>query len=93
MEPPLQLPISKSGDGYLRRLLVQCAHCILSRGKDCDLKRFGTRLLERGGGRGARRKVIVAIARKLAVLMHALLRTGASYAPDYQLKRITVAAV
>jgi len=85
------LPISKAGDGYLRRLLVQCAHCILSRGKDCDLRRFGERLLRRGGGRGARRKVIVAIARKLAVLLHALLRSGAAYDPDYLLRRASAA--
>ena len=81
------LPITKAGDPYLRRLLVQCAHCLLSRGKDCDLKRFGERLLRRGGGRGARRKVIIAIARKLAVLLHALLRSGADYDPDYLLRR------
>lgn len=85
------LPISKAGDGYLRRLLVQCAHCIISRGKDCDLKRFGQRLLLRGGGRGTRRKVIVAVARKLAVLLHALLRTGTTYDPDYQLRRASAA--
>ena len=85
------LPITKAGDGYLRRILVQCAHCLLSRGKDCDLKRFGERLLQRGGGRGARRKVITAIARKLAVLLHALLRSGADYDPDYQLRRASAA--
>ena len=85
------LPITKAGDRYLRRILVQCAHCLLSRGKDCDLKRFGERLLKRGGGSGARRKVITAIARKLAVLLHALLRSGADYDPDYLLKRVSAA--
>jgi len=85
------LPITKAGDSYLRRLLVQCAHCLLSRGKDCDLKRFGERLLRRGGGRGARRKVITAIARKLAVLLHALLRSGHDFDPDYLLRRARAA--
>ena len=85
------LPITKAGDGYLRRLLVQCAHCLLSRGKECDLKRFGERLLRRGGGRGARRKVITAVARKLAVLLHALLRSGADFDPDYLLRRAKAA--
>jgi transposase len=85
------LPITKAGDSYLRRILVQCAHCLLSRGKDCDLKRFGERLLQRGGGRGARRKVITAVARKLAVLLHALLRSGADFDPDYLLRRAKTA--
>lgn len=85
------LPITKAGDAYLRRLLVQCAHCLLARGKECDLKRFGKRLLERGGGRGARRKVVTAVARKLAVLLHALLRSGADFDPDYLLRRASAA--
>lgn len=85
------LPISKAGDRYLRRLLVQCAQCLLHRGKKCDLKRFGERLLERSGSGGSRRKAIVATARKLAVLLHALLRSGAAYDPDYLLRRASAA--
>jgi transposase len=72
--------ISKAGDPLLRRLLVQCAHHILSRGPDSDIKRFGTRLLERGG-RGAKKKALIAVARKLAVLMHRLWTTGEVYRP------------
>ncbi len=65
-----QLPISKSGDGYLRRLLVQCAQYILGPfGKDSDLRRFGQRLAARGG-RAAKKKAVTAVARKLAVLLH-----------------------
>ena len=64
-----ELGISKSGDGYLRRLLVQCAQYILGPfGKDSDLQRFGLRLAARGG-RAAKKKARTAVARKLAVLL------------------------
>lgn len=76
-----QLPISKTGNGYLRRLLVQSAHYILGPfGKDCDLKRFGLRLCERGG-RAARRRAAVAVARRLAVLLHRLWVSREPYEP------------
>lgn len=83
-----QLRISKAGDGYLRRLLVQCAQFILGRfGKDCDLQRFGRRLAARGG-RGAKKRAVVAVARKLAVLLHRLWRHGLAYDPLHQAKRV-----
>src|SRR5690606_35109616 len=64
-----QLRISKTGDAYLRRLLVGAAQYILGPfGPDCDLKRKGLQLAERGGSR-AKRKAVVAVARKLAVLL------------------------
>lgn len=72
--------ISKAGDPLVRRLLVQCAHHILSRGPDSDIKRFGLRLVERGGAR-AKKKAVIAIARKLAVLMHFLWTSGEVYRP------------
>jgi len=76
-----QLRISKSGDRMGRALLVQCAHYILGPfGPDTDLRRFGRKLVERGG-RSARKRAIVAIARKLAVLLFALLRSGEVYEP------------
>jgi len=63
-----QLHISKEGDPYLRTLLVQGAHHILGPfGVDSDLRRWGLRLAERGGKNGKKRAVI-AVARKLAVL-------------------------
>ena len=81
------LPISKSGDGHVRRLLVQCAQYALGPfGKDSDLRRFGERLHERGG-RAAKKKAITAVARKLAVLLHHLWRTGSTYDPLYNAKR------
>jgi transposase len=77
-----QLPISKTGDGYLRRLLVQCAQRTVGPfGKDSDLKRFGQRLLARGGA-GARKRAVIATARKLAVLLHRLWCSGEPYAPS-----------
>jgi transposase len=76
-----QLGISKEGDVYLRKLLVQGSHYILGRrGPDTDLKRWGLQLAERGGGNGKKR-AIVAVARKLAILLHRLWVTGAKYEP------------
>ena len=75
-----QLPITKEGDVYLRALLVQGAHCILSRqGPDTDLKRWGERMCT--GGRNAKKRAIVAVARKLAILLHRLWTTGEVYEP------------
>lgn len=76
-----ELRITKEGDVYLRKLLVQGAHCILSRrAPDTDLKRWGTKLGGRGG-KNARKRAIVAVARKLAVLLHHLWMTGEVYEP------------
>lgn len=76
-----QLGITKAGDRFLRRLLVQCAHCILSaRGQDSDLRRFGLRLAAQGGKR-AKKRAVVAVARKLAVLLHRLWVRGEVYEP------------
>ena len=76
-----QLRITKEGDMYLRKLLVQGAHCIMSRrGPDTDLKRWGLKLAERGG-KNAKKRAIVAVARKLAVLLHRLWVGGEVYEP------------
>jgi transposase len=76
-----QLRISKEGNPYVRRLLVQCAHYILGPfGKDSDLRRWALRLVERGG-KTAKKRATVALARKLAVLLHRLLVTGLPYEP------------
>lgn len=83
-----QLQISKEGDPYLRKLLVQAAHYILGhRGPDTDLKRWGLRLAERGGKR-AKKKAVVAVARKLAVLLHRLWATGEVYEPLHNAKMV-----
>ena len=76
-----QLAISKAGNREMRRLLVQCAQYILGHfGPDCDLRTQGLKLAARGG-KAAKRKAIIAIARKLAVLMLVLWKTGGSYEP------------
>ena len=76
-----QLRISKRGDELLRKLLVQCGHYLLGPlGPDCDLRRWGLALAERGGKKGKRRAA-VAVARKLAVLLHQLWISGAEYEP------------
>ena len=76
-----QLRITKEGDRYLRTLLVQAAHCILRRkGPDIDLKRWGLKLSSRGG-KNAKKRALVAVARKLAVLLHRLWVCGEVYQP------------
>ena len=87
-----QLHISKEGDPYLRTLLVQGAQHILGPfGIDCDLRRCGLKLAERGGKNGKKR-AIVATARKLAVLLHHLWVSGEVYEPLHNSSRTTVAA-
>jgi transposase len=82
-----QLRITKEGDALLRRLMIQCAHYILGPlGKDCDLRRHGEKLAQRGGAI-AKKKAAVAVARKLAVLLHRLWITGEVYDPLYNAQR------
>ena len=74
-----QLGITKAGDTYLRKLLVQCAHHILGHfGSDTALRRWGLKLCERGG-KNAKKRAVVAVARKLAVLLHHLWVSGERY--------------
>ena len=81
-----QLRITKTGDSYLRRLLVGSAQYILGPfGPDCDLRHWGLKLAERGG-KNAKKRAVVGVARKLAVLLHHLWKTGEVYDPFYQSK-------
>jgi transposase len=76
-----QLGISKAGDRMMRRLLVGSAQYILGPfGPDTNLRRYGQRLCERGG-KNAKKRAAVAVARKLAVLLHRLWVTGEVYEP------------
>lgn len=76
-----QLRITKAGDALLRRLLVTAAHYILGPfGPDTALRRHGLRIAERGG-KAAKKRAVVAVARKLAVLLHRLWVTGEIYQP------------
>ena len=79
-----QLPITKTGNAFLRRLLVGSAHYILGPfGPDCDLRLWGLQLAERGG-KNAKKRAVVAVARKLAVLLHFLWKSGEIYDPYYR---------
>lgn len=76
-----QLGISKTGNGFVRRLLVQCAQFILgAHGQDCDLRRWGHKLAERGGKK-AKKRAIVAVARRLAVLLFRLWKREETWLP------------
>jgi transposase len=76
-----QMHISKERDPYLRTLLVQGAQHILGPfGVDCDLRRWGLKLAERGG-RNGKKRAIIATARKLAVLLHHLWVSREVYEP------------
>jgi len=76
-----QKSISKEGDRYLRTMMVQGAHYILGPfGADSDLRRWGLKLAERGG-KNAKKRAVVAVARKLAVLLHQLWVSREVYEP------------
>jgi transposase len=76
-----QLRITKTGDRMLRQLLVHSAQYILGPfGEDCNLRRFGLKLAARGG-KNAKKRAVVAVARKLAVMLHRLWTTGEVYEP------------
>ena len=86
-----QLRITKAGDDHLRWLLVTAAHYILGPfGPDSDLRRWGLALCEKGGKSGKKRAV-VAVARKLAVLLLRLWQTGEIYEPLRNTNRRAVA--
>jgi transposase len=86
-----QLRISKEGDIYLRKMLVQGAHYILGyRGPDTDLKRWGLQLA--GQSKNAKKRAIVAVARKLGILLHRLWVTGEVYEPLRNSRARSIAA-
>lgn len=83
-----ELRISKTGDAQMRRYLVNSAQYIVGPfGPDTDLRRWGLGYAQRGGKKDKKR-AIVAVARKLAVLMHRLWLTGQDYDPLYHSKRV-----
>jgi len=84
-----QLRITKAGDPFVRRLMVIAANYILGPfGKESDLRRWGLELAKRGG-KNAKKRAKIAVARKLAVLMHRLWVTGEVYEPlGYQPRRM-----
>jgi transposase len=87
-----QKRITKEGDAFLRRLLVNGAHYIIGPfGKDCDLRRHGLKIAARGG-KNAKKRAAVAVARKLAIVMHSLWVTGQVYDPFHSSKDAKAAA-
>ncbi len=76
-----ELRITKAGDRMLRKHLVQAAQYILGAfGPDTDLRRWGLKLAGRGG-KNAKKRATIAVARKLAVLLHRLWVSGEQYEP------------
>jgi transposase len=76
-----QKRISKEGDEMLRKLLVSGAHYVLGPfGSDSDLRRHGEKIASRGG-KNSKKRAVVAVARKLAVLLHSLWMSGEVYEP------------
>jgi transposase len=81
-----QLGITKSGNGFLRRMLVQAAQYILGPlAPDSRLRRWGLELSRRGG-KNSKKRTVIAVARKLAVLLHKLWVTGEVYEPLYRIE-------
>jgi transposase len=79
--------ICKEGDEMLRKLLVGSAHYILGPfGSDSDLRRHGEKIASRGG-KNSKKRAVVAVARKLALLLHRLWVTGEVYDPLYNAHR------
>jgi transposase len=86
---PREKHISKEGDEMLRKLLVGSAHYVLGPfGSDSDLRRHGEKIASRGG-KNSKKRAVVAVARKLAVLLHTLWVTGEAYEPLYNTHRRT----
>jgi transposase len=76
-----QMRITKEGDVFVRRLLINAAQHILGPfGVDSDLRRHGQRIALRGG-KIAKKRAVVAVARKIAVLLHKLWLTSTDYDP------------
>ena len=82
-ETDKQLPITKAGNPYLRQLLVGCAQYIMGPfGPDSNLRFHGLSIAARGA-KNAKRRAVIAVARKLSVLLHRLWITGEDYQPFY----------
>ncbi len=86
-----QLRISKAGNRYLRKLLVGCAHYIMGPfGPDSHLRSHGLSIAARGGN-NAKKRAVVAVARKLAVLLHRLWLDGQAYEPFWGVDKVKAA--
>jgi transposase len=89
-----QRRITKEGDRFCRRLLVNAAQYILgpfSAKVDSDLRRHGEAIASRGG-KNAKKRAVIAVARKLAVVMHHLWVHNDDYVPLFNAAQTSVAA-
>jgi transposase len=76
-----QLRITKEGDTHMRMLMVQCAqHYLMPRAADNDVRRWGLQLCTRGG-KNAKKRATIAVARRLAVILHRMWVTGERFRP------------
>ena len=67
----------------MRTLLIQCAqHILRPISKDSALKQWGLKLAGRHG-RNSKKRAVVAVARKLGVLLHRLWTTQKRFDPFY----------
>ena len=82
--------ISKIGDASVREALYQAAHVMLTKPlKGCtELKSWAMRISRRAGMRKAK----VALARKLAVILHRMLADAQAFNPTARAKTMTAAA-
>lgn len=82
------LGITKTGNPLLRRLLVNCAHRTLGVfGKDSQLRRFGEKIMGDTNNKIRKKKAVVAVSRKMAVLMHSMLISGHEFKNTVESKR------
>ena len=83
-----QLGITKKGNKLGRKLLIQAAHYILGPfGPDSELRSYGFRIQARGG-KIAKKKSYVAVARKLVTVMLALWKNpDIEYDPNFKATR------
>lgn len=79
-----ELGITKAGDSLMRALLANCASYLLGPfGQDSDIRRWGLKKVG-GGSRAEKKKAKIAVARKLAVVMLTLWKTGRPYTPFHK---------
>ena len=80
-ESSLELSITKAGNPMPLLLLVQSSQRILGPfGLESDLRSWGLGLAARGNKR-AKRRAVVAVARKLALVLHAMWRNNEVWQP------------
>src|SRR5215216_1494359 len=84
-----QKRISREGDEMTRRLLVGSAHYILGPfAQDCDLRRHGLKIARHTAAKNARKRAVVAVARKLSVLLHHFWISCEVYEPLYNARQL-----